>query len=217
MRPIPSRRRRSFPKFVNAITNDWVLSWFANYQSGAFLTPPTSTVNLNYQTSEDLRVAGQPLYTPGVSINNLKSYNPYYTQVLNPNAWAPCPTNGTCMAAGNFIKSFRAPRTPEEDANFGRNFRIKERMNLQIRGEFVNILNRLSMPAPITTNPQSSGDKELAGNPNRRIRSHQHLSRAEHRLRPPGPSQPALHGEPPARALMRGSVSERQSSRDRRA
>ena len=110
-----------------------------------------------------MRVAGQPLYTPGVSINNLGTYNPYYTQVLNPAAWAPCPSNANCMATGNFIKSFRAPRTPVENANIGRNFRIKERMNFQIRGEFVNILNRLEMPAPITTNPQAAVTKNALG------------------------------------------------------
>ena len=67
------------------------------------------------------------------------------------------------MAAGNFIKSFRAPRTPEENANFGRNFRIKERMNLQIRGEFVNIFNRTLLPSPITTNPQNAPAKNALG------------------------------------------------------
>ncbi|HEY6342810.1 MAG TPA: TonB-dependent receptor [Bryobacteraceae bacterium] len=151
------------PKYVNAVTKDWLLNWFANYQSGAFLTPPTSSVNPNYLTSEDVRVPGQPLYTPGVNINNQSTYNPYYTQVLNPAAWTPCPSNATCMAAGNLIKGFRAPRTPVENANIGRNFRIGERMNLQIRGEFVNILNRLIMPAPITTNPQSPVTKNSLG------------------------------------------------------
>jgi hypothetical protein len=152
-----------FPRYVNAVTNGWVLGWFANYQSGQFLTPPTSTVNPNYFTSEDERVPGQPLYTPGVNINNLSTYNPYYTQVLNPAAWAPCPSNATCAAASNFVKGFRAPRTPVENANVGRNFRIKERMNLQIRGEFVNVLNRLIMPAPTTTNPQSPVTKNALG------------------------------------------------------
>ena len=44
---------------------------------------------------------------------------------------------------------------PTENANIGRNFRIKERMNFQIRGEFVNIFNRTIMPNPSTSNPQS--------------------------------------------------------------
>ena len=153
------------PKYANLVTKDWQIGWFSNYQSGAYLTPPTSNVNLNYQTSEDIRVPGQPLYTSGVSINNQSTFNPYYTQVLNPAAWAPCPSNANCMAAGNFYKDFRAPRTPSENMNIARNFRIgKEgRYNLQIRGEFINIFNRTIMPAPSTTNPQSAVTKNTLG------------------------------------------------------
>ncbi|HEY1754141.1 MAG TPA: TonB-dependent receptor [Bryobacteraceae bacterium] len=152
-----------FPKYVNEVTRGWQIGFFANYQSGLFLTPPTSTVNLNYATSEDVRVPGEPLYTPGVNPNNQSTYNPYYTQLLNPAAWTPCPANANCMAAGNYIKSFRAPRTPVENANIGRNFRIKERMNLQVRGEFVNIFNRTIMPPPSTANPQTPVSKNTLG------------------------------------------------------
>ena len=42
-----------------------------------------------------------------------------------------------------------------ENANFGRTFRIKERMSFQVRAEFVNIFNRTLLPNPITTNPQN--------------------------------------------------------------
>ena len=85
--------------------------------------------------------------------------------MLNPKAWASCPTNSVCPAATNgafgpsavqYYKDFRAPRVPSENMNIGRNFRIKERMNLQIRGEFVNIFNRTLMPAPSTSNPQNA-------------------------------------------------------------
>jgi hypothetical protein len=161
-----------FPKYVNLITKDWQIGWFANYQSGAFLAPPVSSVNLNYLPSEDIRVAGEPLYTAGVNPNNQSTYNPWFTQVLNPAAWQPCPTNGTCAAAASgifgatatvYYADFRAPRTPTENANLGRNFRIKERMNLQIRGEFVNIFNRTLMPAPSTSNPQNPVTKNALG------------------------------------------------------
>jgi hypothetical protein len=151
------------PKWANQIAKDWQLGFFANYQSGAFLTPPSSTVNANYLPSEDIRVAGQPLYTPGVNINNLSTYNPWFTQVLNPAAWAPCPSNAVCTAPGILYKDFRGPRTPVENANIGRNFRIKERMNFQIRGEFVNVFNRTLMPGPGTSNPQAPVTKNNLG------------------------------------------------------
>ncbi len=155
-----------FPKFVNAFTNDWQIGWFSTYQSGAFLAPPLSPT-LNFLPSEDVRVAGQPLYSVS-NINDIHSYSTLSQTVLNPNAWQACPSNATCAVAGLvpgffgpaagatvFYKDFRAPRTPVENANLGRNFRIKERMNLQIRGEFVNIFNRTLLPPPSTSNPQN--------------------------------------------------------------
>ncbi len=136
----------------NQITRGWQIGGFAIYQSGAYLVPPASPT-LNFLTSEDTLVSGQPLYN--VNINNIHSYNPATTQVLNPAAWAACPTNTTCTAAGNLYSNFRGPRTPTENANLGRNFRIKERINFQIRAEFVNIFNRTLLPAPTTANPQN--------------------------------------------------------------
>jgi hypothetical protein len=138
------------------LAKDWQIGWFANYQSGAFLPPPTSPT-LNFFQSEDVRVAGQPLYTQGVNLNNLSTYSPYTTQVLNPAAWAPCPVNAACASTAVYYKDFRGPRTPTENANVGRNFRFgpEGRFNLFIRAEFVNIFNRTLMPNPITANPQN--------------------------------------------------------------
>jgi hypothetical protein len=60
---------------------------------------------------------------------------------------------------GTLYTDFRGPRAPTENANIGRNFRIKERMNFHIRAEFVNIFNRTIMPNPTTTNPQNDVTK----------------------------------------------------------
>jgi hypothetical protein len=160
-------------KFLRYAAKDWQIGWFANYQSGQFLAPPVSP-NLSFLPSEDIRVSGQPLYAPGVNINNLSTYNPYYTQVLNPAAWEPCPATTVCSAAApgafgatatTYYKDFRGPRTPTENANIGRNFRFgpEGKFNLYIRAEFVNIFNRTLMPNPITTNPQNPAIKS-AGN-----------------------------------------------------
>lgn len=148
-------------KWENAITSDWQVGFFADYQSGIFLLPPVSPT-ANYLASEDVRVPGQPLYL--VNINDIHSYNPYSQQVLNPAAWAPCPTNTTCggaytsstgVATSELLYSdFRGPRQPRENANIGRHFRVKEKYDLYIRAEFVNIFNRTILPNPITTNPQ---------------------------------------------------------------
>ncbi len=154
------------PKVANAITNDWQIGWYSNYQSGMFLSPPTSPT-LNFLPSEDIRVPGAPLYTQGVNINDHSTFSPLTTQVLNPAAWESCPTDATCPSAYNFegfpaasllYKDFKGPRTPTENANLGRNFRVHRgdrTYNLYIRAEFVNIFNRTLLPAPSTSNPQN--------------------------------------------------------------
>ncbi|MBV8845038.1 MAG: carboxypeptidase regulatory-like domain-containing protein, partial [Bryobacterales bacterium] len=103
------------PKFINALSKDWQLGWYSRYQSGPYLSPPISPT-ANFLPSEDIRVPGQPLYTPGVNINDHASFNAYYTQVLNPKAWAPCPTNSVCAATAVLYKDFRGPRIPSENA-----------------------------------------------------------------------------------------------------
>ena len=148
------------PKYVNEVTKDWEVGFFAQYQSGQFLTPPTSTT-ANYLTSQDVRVAGQPLYLQ--DINNIHSYNPWTDVVLNPKAWAQLPANSVGPAASTLYSDFRGPRTPRENANFGRHFRIKERYDLYIRGEFVNIFNRTILPNPSTANPQIAPTKGAGG------------------------------------------------------
>jgi hypothetical protein len=138
-------------KFSNVVFKDFQLGFFAQYQSGQFLTPPTSTVNAEFLPSQDVRVPGQPLYL--VNINNIHSYNAETQQVLNPAAWAPCPVNSVCPGVGQLYSDFRGPRTPRENANIGRHFRIKEKYDFYIRAEFVNIFNRTTLPNPGTTLP----------------------------------------------------------------
>jgi hypothetical protein len=147
------------PKYANLVTKDWEIGFFAIYQSGIFLTPPTGT-NPNFLTSEDVRT-GQPLYLH--DINNIHSYSPLTDVVLNPAAWKQVDANVTGPAASTLYTDFRGPRQPRENANLGRHFRIKERYDFYIRGEFVNIFNRTILPNPVTTNPQIAPTKG-AGN-----------------------------------------------------
>lgn len=146
-------------KWENQLTRDWQIGFFANYQTGSLLNPPTNYLTSEFLNGEESRVPGAPLYAAGVDINNHQTFSPYFTQVLNPAAWQKCPVNTVCTAGSpsdaTLYPDFRGPRQPTENANIGRNFRIKERMNLQIRGEFVNIFNRTIMPNPSTLFPQT--------------------------------------------------------------
>ena len=166
------------PKYVNALSKDWQLGWYSRYQTGAYLIPPASPT-ANFLPSEDIRVPGQPLYTPGVDINNHGTFNAYYTQVLNPQAWAPCPTNSVCASTSVFYKDFRGPRMPSENANIGRHFRVgKEgKYDFYLRGEFVNIFNRtlFSTSTPTTPAGFTTNRAECTGE-RRRWRHHSYTS-----------------------------------------
>ena len=91
------------------------------------------------------RDSSQPLFTKDL---NCHCVNPYLDQVLNPLAWTN-PAQGT-FGPDTFYTDFRGPRHPNESLNFGRNFRIKERMNFQIRAEFTNAFNRTFLGNPVT-------------------------------------------------------------------
>jgi hypothetical protein len=91
---------------------------------------------------------GQPFFTKDL---NCHCINPYGDQVLNPAAWTN-PATGT-WGYNALYSNFRSERRPSESLNIGRNFRIKESMNLQVRAEFVNIFNRTYLGNPSTVNP----------------------------------------------------------------
>lgn len=140
-------------KMVNAVIKDWNLGAFVQYGSGLPLAPPAATTTNYIGGSEQFEVPGQPLFLKNL---NCGCINPYVDQVLNPAAWTN-PANGTFgPATGTYYGNFRSARRPQENANLARNFRIKERYNLQIRGEFVNIFNRLQIGNPTTTAPAAA-------------------------------------------------------------
>jgi hypothetical protein len=147
---------------VHLLTEDWQLGTFLQYGSGFPLTPPSATTvnNLtlanggtNYQVP-----TGQPFFLKDL---NCHCINPYTDQVLNPAAW----TNpGTGTWGGNALYgNFRSERRPSENLNFGRNFKIRENMNLQVRAEFVNIFNRTYLGNPSTVNPGAPPIKNAQG------------------------------------------------------
>ena len=145
-------------KGVNWLVRDWQVGAFTQYQSAPFLTPPTS-VTANFLPSEAIRVPGQPLYLKDVN----GPINAYTDVVLNPAAWQQVPAGQTGPALGTLYQDFRGRRAPTENFNFGRNFRVKERYNLQIRAEFVNIFNRTLLQSPSSLNPQLPPQRNKQG------------------------------------------------------
>jgi hypothetical protein len=80
---------------------------------------------------------------------NCHCFDPTQTIVFNPKAWASVP-DGQWSNNLASIRDFRGFRAPTENFNFGRSFRIKEKITFNIRVEFANVLNRTVLPQPAT-------------------------------------------------------------------
>ena len=139
-------------RLVANATKDWSFGVFLQYGSGFPLTPPAAT-NTNFiGGSEQIRDPSQPLYLKSL---NCGCINPYQDVVLNAAAWKNPDTGTFGPATGTLYGDFRSARHPQENLNFGRTFKIKEGMSLQIRAEFVNVFNRTEIGNPGTTSPQT--------------------------------------------------------------
>jgi hypothetical protein len=150
---------------LSYIVSGWGTGWYLNYQSAAVVALPTSSGSspisnfLGYGPGPAQLIPGMSpwsvnwtdysgtAHTTPLDIN-CHCFDPTKTQVLNPNAFTNVP-NGVFAANQASIRGFRGPRIPSENANFSRNFRIKERYTFQIRAEFTNIFNRMVWPTPL--------------------------------------------------------------------
>jgi hypothetical protein len=144
---------------VSWLARDWSLSGLLRYQSGVLIRTPPSNNNLLTElgvgpannpalwgggTTFQNRVPGEPLFL----VDPNSHFDPTTQLVLNPAAWTDAPA-GQFGVSSPYYNDFRWQRQPAESLGFGRVFRIKEGMTLQIRAEFQNIFNRLfySLPA----------------------------------------------------------------------
>lgn len=130
-------------KVLSWIVRDWTYGAYLGYRSGLpYLVPSAQSTpglaNLLGQPTFADRVPGVPLYTVDL---NCHCYNPLTTFVLNKNAWVD-PPSGQFGTAAAYYSDYRTQRRPTENMNFGRTFRITERVNLNVRAEFSDIFNR---------------------------------------------------------------------------
>lgn len=158
-------------KYASKILSDWGVGVFMSYQSAPMLARPTSNGTLPISQFLGRGPGGAQLkrnadgsYMNPWSVDwtdndgnhrtdpidiNCHCFDPTKNQVINPLAWENIP-NGQWGADQTAMRFFRGTRLPDENANLARNFRIKERVNLNIRVEFNNIFNRMRLPNPTT-------------------------------------------------------------------
>jgi hypothetical protein len=147
---------------------DWTIGAVLDYSSGRMIQVPaassTSVTSLyTFQNTFANRVAGQPLFLRTVrnadgtkstmpldTLNNRGAFNPLTDFVLNPAAWQDPPA-GQYSTSAAFYSDYRYPRHPSEKMSIGRIFRLREGMNLSIRADFINVLNRMVLSDALLT------------------------------------------------------------------
>lgn len=152
-------------KLVSAALRDWQIGAVMQYQSGALIQVPNSNNALFGQlniggglfggasTYYNFANGNQNLFL--VDPNQIgKTIDPTGGLVLNKAAWVDAPA-GQFATTAAYYNNYRWQRQPSENMNFGRNFRIREKMNLQIRAEFQNIFNRHFYGQPSSGNPNA--------------------------------------------------------------
>jgi hypothetical protein len=143
-------------KLIRTVVGGWTFGGVFRYASGTPIAVPGSNNSLSgllEQSTRMNRVPGQPLLL--VPNLNCSCFDPGATFVLNQKAWSD-PTDGQWGFGPAYYKDYRNRRAPDEEMSFGRVFRIRERMTLQVRAEFFNVFNRLVYPALSGNNPATT-------------------------------------------------------------
>jgi hypothetical protein len=149
-------------KWVARVTGDWTLGGVMQYTSGNYLGIPSSNNRLSNQIFQGTRwnrVEGQPLYLQDLGGHAI---DPYQNLTLNPAAWVDALPGQWGYSAAAY-SDYRGVRSANEQFNFGRTFRIREKMSFEIRGELFNAFNRINWAGPSTGNPAASVTRNSAG------------------------------------------------------
>jgi len=152
-------------KLVRNVVRGWTLGGILRYGSGFLIGAPSSNNNVNTYTYAGgtyfAPVPGQPLYleNPNCGCINPNAAN----RILNPAAWVDTPAG--MYGGSQYFNNYRWQHQASENINFGRTFRVKERVSLNIRAEFFNIFNRVYLPNPSSGNPAATATFNSAGVP----------------------------------------------------
>ncbi|MGA7235363.1 MAG: hypothetical protein WBY44_06775, partial [Bryobacteraceae bacterium] len=143
-------------KFIRAVASDWTWGATLRYSSGALIAAPQSQVSkwatYTFESGTPMiRVPGQPLYLTNINCRCIDPNN-INQRILNPAAWIDVPA-GTISPGSGYYNDYRGSHQVNENMNFGRTFRLRERVTLNVRAEFFNIFNRVILGTPNTTNP----------------------------------------------------------------
>jgi hypothetical protein len=147
---LPFGHGKRFASGLNGIRNTLVAGWTVNtivtLQSGFPFTPQLSfNPSNNGDTRNPVRPSLNPVLTGPVILGSPNGY-------FNPNAFVAPPT-GTYGNLGR--DAFIGPSLATWDFSLLKDTRLRERLNLQFRAEFFNLLNHANFNTPnlITLTP----------------------------------------------------------------
>jgi hypothetical protein len=147
---------RDHKGWLHRLAGDWQISGIQTLQSGLPFTPQLS---YNPSNDGDTRNPVRPSVNPNFAGRLiLGGANQYF----NPNAFIQ-PLAGTYGNAGR--NTVQGPRLSETDLSLAKRFTFRERLNLQFRAEFFNLLNRtnLNTPNPVVYAAATGGPSPTAG------------------------------------------------------
>jgi len=143
-------------KLVRAVLGDWTWGATLRYASGGLIAAPQSQLSKwsTYTFASGtpmVRVPGAPLYLTDINCRCIDPNN-INQRILNPAAWQDVAA-GTISPGSGYYNDYRGPHQVNENMNFGRTFRIREKITLNMRAEFFNVFNRVALGNPSTSNP----------------------------------------------------------------
>jgi hypothetical protein len=152
--------------WVQAIVGEWTIGGLFTYSSGSLIGTPGSNNQLAQSILQGTRMNRVAGVSPFLKDLNCHCINPDVDLVFNPAAWQDAPA-GQWGYGAPFYTDYRNQRRPVEQLSVGRNFRIKEKMNLQVRAEVFNAFNRLQLPdaggSPTTSRVVNAAGQLTAG------------------------------------------------------
>jgi hypothetical protein len=149
-------------KTLSFAARDWQIGTLLRYASGVPLLVPQATTSLAtylFQPTVMNRVPGEPLFTQDL---NCHCFDPNKTFVLNPKAWVNPPA-GLFGTSAAYYSDYRDRRRPAESISLAREFHVREKMSVQIRGEFTNMFNRTVLNSPTSTNALATQSQTSTG------------------------------------------------------
>ena len=134
--------RLSGPALLNALLSDWGLDLLARYQSSFPVSPTAGSISINgfpFTRRPDV-VPGQPLYIDDARVPGGRRFNPAAFAQPAAGQQGSFPRNG--------LRGFPASQV---DLALRREFRMGEKVRLQLRGELFNLFNHPNFGGPETS------------------------------------------------------------------